>query len=64
MGCAGFWEHELHRVEDEWRRELLQGVRVERLDHLRSVAGICREIGLAARLDPILHISVPPCSFG
>ena len=29
----------------------MQGVRVERLDHLGIVAGICREIGLAEYLD-------------
>lgn len=28
-----------------------RGVRVERLDHLGIVAGICHEIGLAAFLD-------------
>ncbi len=29
----------------------MQGVRVERLDHLGIVAGICRAIGLAEYLD-------------
>src|SRR5215467_1355339 len=29
----------------------MKGVRVERLDHLGIVAGICREIGLAEYLD-------------
>ncbi len=29
----------------------MQGVRVDRLDHLGIVAGICHEIGLAASLD-------------
>jgi hypothetical protein len=29
----------------------MRGVRVERLDHLGIVAGICREIGLAEYLD-------------
>jgi len=29
----------------------MHGVRVERLDHLGIVAGICREIGLAEYLD-------------
>jgi transposase len=31
----------------------MQGVRIERLDHLGIVAGICREIGLAAYLDAL-----------
>ncbi len=31
----------------------MQGVRVERLDHLGIVAGMCREIGLAAYLDAL-----------
>jgi hypothetical protein len=31
----------------------MQGVRVERLDHLGIVAGICREIGLAAYGDAL-----------
>jgi len=31
----------------------MQGVRVERLDHLGIVAGICREIGLAEYLDAV-----------
>src|SRR6516162_8181227 len=31
----------------------MQGVRVERLDHLGIVAGICREIGLAEYLDAL-----------
>src|SRR5215831_7493180 len=33
------------------RRGVMQGMRVERLDHLGIVAGICREIGLAEYLD-------------
>ena len=31
----------------------MKGVRVERLDHLGIVAGICREIGLAEYLDAL-----------
>jgi Domain of unknown function (DUF4277) len=34
-------------------RGIMRGVRVERLDHLGIVAGICREIGLAAYLDAL-----------
>jgi len=33
------------------------GVRVERLDHLGIVAGICREIGIAEYLDPTFRTS-------
>src|SRR6516225_8342541 len=32
-------------------REELENLRIERLDHLGIVAGICREIGLAEYLD-------------
>src|SRR5712692_1012996 len=35
------------------RRGVMRGVRVERLDHLGIVAGICREIGLAEYLDAL-----------
>src|SRR5260221_6073621 len=35
------------------RRGVMPGVRVERLDHLGIVAGMCREIGLAAYLDAL-----------
>src|SRR5215510_10710926 len=34
-------------------RGLMKGVRVERLDHLGIVAGMCREIGLAEDLDAL-----------
>jgi hypothetical protein len=32
---------------------VMAGVRVERLDHLGIVAGVCQEIGLAAYLDAL-----------
>lgn len=35
----------------------MQGVCVERLDHLGIVAGICREIGLAEYLDGLARPS-------
>jgi transposase len=35
----------------EWKGGIMQGMRVERLDHLGIVAGVCREIGLAEYLD-------------
>src|SRR5262245_8901926 len=35
------------------RRGVMPGVRVERLDHLGIVAGICSEIGLAEYLDAL-----------
>ena len=31
----------------------MAGMRVERLDHLGIVAGVCQEIGLAAYLDAV-----------
>jgi len=42
----------------------MQGVRVERLDHLGIVAGICREIGLAEYLDGLARPSQQQVSFG
>jgi len=42
----------------------MQGVRVERLDHLGIVAGICREIGLAEYLDGLAGPSQQQVSFG
>ena len=32
---------------------LMVGMRIERLDHLGIVAGVCSEIGLAAYLDAL-----------
>src|SRR5215475_3187215 len=46
------------------RRGVMQGVRVERLDHLGIVAGICREIGLAAYLDALAGPSQQQVSVG
>jgi transposase len=42
----------------------MQGVRVERLDHLGIVAGICREIGLAEYLDALAGPSRQQVSIG
>jgi transposase len=42
----------------------MQGVRVERLDHLGIVAGICREIGLAEYLDGLAGPSQQQVSIG
>jgi transposase len=42
----------------------MRGVRVERLDHLGIVAGICREIGLAAYLDALAGPSQQQVSVG
>jgi hypothetical protein len=42
----------------------MQGVRVERLDHLGIVAGICREIGLADYLDTVAGPSEQQVSVG
>jgi hypothetical protein len=35
----------------------MAGMRVERLDHLGIVAGVCQEIGLAAYLDALASSS-------
>jgi hypothetical protein len=37
----------------------MPGVRVERLDHLGMVAGVCREIGLAEYLDGLAGMDWP-----
>jgi transposase len=42
----------------------MQGVRVERLDHLGIVAGICREIGLAEYLDAVAGPNEQQVSIG
>ncbi|HEY1391662.1 MAG TPA: DUF4277 domain-containing protein [Ktedonobacterales bacterium] len=42
----------------------MEGVRVERLDHLGIVAGICREIGLAEYLDALAGPSQQQVSRG
>jgi transposase len=42
----------------------MKGVRVERLDHLGIVAGICREIGLAEYLDGLAGPSQQQVSIG
>jgi transposase len=42
----------------------MKGVRVERLDHLGIVAGICREIGLAEYLDELAGPSQQQVSIG
>ena len=42
----------------------MRGVRVERLDHLGIVAGICREIGLGAYLDALAEPSQQQVSVG
>jgi transposase len=36
-----------------WEEGFMGGMRVERLDHLGIVAGVCQEIGLAAYLDAL-----------
>jgi transposase len=46
------------------RGGIMQSVRVERLDHLGIVAGICREIGLAQYLDGLAGPSQQPVSIG
>src|SRR5262249_52238274 len=45
-------------------RGFMTGVRVERLDHLGIVAGICREIGLAEYLDALAGPSQQQVSVG
>ncbi len=42
----------------------MRGMRVERLDHLGIVAGICREIGLAEYLDALAGPSQQQVSVG
>jgi transposase len=42
----------------------LRGMRVERLDHLGIVAGVCEEIGLAAYLDAVAGPSDQQVSIG
>src|SRR5215467_5219804 len=42
----------------------MQGIRVDRLDHLGMVAGICREIGLAEYLDALAGSSQQQVSVG
>jgi transposase len=42
----------------------MQGVRVERLDHLGIVAGVCREIGLAEYLDGLAGPNQQQVSIG
>jgi transposase len=42
----------------------MRGVRVERLDHLGIVAGVCQEIGLAAYLDALAGPSQQQVSIG
>ena len=42
----------------------MQAVTVERLDHLGIVAGVCREIGLAAYLDELAGPSQQQVSVG
>src|SRR5262245_63558886 len=42
----------------------MPGVRVERLDHLGIVAGMCREIGLAAYLDGLAGPTQQQVSIG
>src|SRR5262252_5462701 len=42
----------------------MQGVRVERLDHLGIVAGVCQEIGLAAYVDEVAGPSQQQVSVG
>jgi transposase len=42
----------------------MAGMRVERLDHLGIVAGVCQEIGLAAYLDAVAGTSRQPVSVG
>src|SRR5215469_16953194 len=42
----------------------MKGVRVERLDHLGIVAGVCEEIGLAAYLDALAGATGHQVSIG
>jgi hypothetical protein len=42
----------------------MAGMRVERLDHLGIVAGVCREIGLAAKQDALAGPSQQQVSVG
>jgi Domain of unknown function (DUF4277) len=42
----------------------MAGMRVERLDHLGIVAGVCQEIGLAAYLDALAGPSQQQVSVG
>jgi len=46
------------------RKGFMQGLRVERLDHLGLVAGMCQEIGLAQYLDAIAGPSQQQVSVG
>jgi transposase len=48
----------------ERKGAIMRGMRVERLDHLGIVAGICREIGLAAYLDTLAGPSQQQVSMG
>ena len=48
----------------EWKGGTMRGMRVERLDHLGIVAGICREIGLAEYLDALAGPSQQQVSVG
>src|SRR5262245_54769037 len=43
---------------------VMAGMRVERLDHLGIVAGVCQEIGLAAYLDALAGPSQQQVSVG
>ena len=43
---------------------IMRDMRVERLDHLGIVAGICREIGLAEYLDALAEPSQQQVSVG
>jgi hypothetical protein len=61
MRFCHFWQHAPHREEE---RGIMQGVRVERLDHLGIVAGICREIGLAEYLDAVAGPNEQQMSIG
>jgi hypothetical protein len=42
----------------------VRGMRIERLDHLGIVAGVCEEIGLAAYLDAVAGPSEQQVSVG
>jgi hypothetical protein len=42
----------------------MAGMRVERLDHLGNMAGVCQEIGLAAYLDALAGPSQQQVSVG
>jgi transposase len=48
----------------EQKGGIMRGMRVERLDHLGIVAGICREIGLAEYLDALAGPSQQQVSVG